>query len=261
MFHSWTPNFLVVFSGAVPVACLWLSLWIWAWSLLVSVSVASGSVSFWWGPAPEKERAPTQKPAVICDHFMSGIPYVRCSGTSAPCNRSIESRRAFGLCASWLIRWLAIASPPGRQYWGSRSCTSSANHRCQARRLVQNILTHLGVDGVRDGRLSTPRRVPFLVFVLGLRFALPDALRRHFLRAVAAAVSSSMSLRRLWLRVAAQASRTSHSRCFCSSDVEASCITSCCGRRVSFSTRRCGVTVCLQSRRRQRVLPCFFLRE
>ena len=66
---------------------------------------------------------------------------------------------------------------------------------------------------------------------------------------------SSLSLRRLWLRVAAQASRTSHSRCFCSSDVEASSFTSCCGRRVFFSERRCGVTVCLQSRRRQRVLP------
>ena len=34
-------------------------------------------------------------------------------------------------------------------------------------------------------------------------------------------------------------------------DVEASCITSCRGRRVSFSARRCGVTVCLQSRRRR----------
>ena len=37
-------------------------------------------------------------------------------------------------------------------------------------------------------------------------------------------------------------------------DVEASSITSCCGRRVLLSERRCGVTVCLQSRRRQPVL-------
>ena len=44
-------------------------------------------------------------------------------------------------------------------------------------------------------------------------------------------------------------------------DVEASCITSCCGRRVFLSERRCGVPVCLQSRRRQPVLLCFFLRE
>ena len=41
-------------------------------------------------------------------------------------------------------------------------------------------------------------------------------LRRHFLRAVAAAVSSSTSLRRPRLRVAAQASRASHSKCSCS---------------------------------------------
>ena len=53
------------FRSAVPVACLWLSLWVWAWSLLVSVSVASGSVSFQWGPTREEERAPTPKPAVI----------------------------------------------------------------------------------------------------------------------------------------------------------------------------------------------------
>ena len=33
-----------------------------------------------------------------------------------------------------------------------------------------------------------PGRVPFLGSVLGLLFALPEALRRHFLRAVAAAV-------------------------------------------------------------------------
>ena len=38
---------------------------------------------------------------------------------------------------------------------------------------------------------------------------------------------SSTSLRRQRLRVAAQASRTSRSRCICSSDVEASRITSC----------------------------------
>ena len=44
-------------------------------------------------------------------------------------------------------------------------------------------------------------------------------------------------------------------------DVEASCITSCRGRRVSFSTRRCGVTVCLQLRRSYFVFPCFFIRE
>ena len=51
----------------------------------------------------------------------------------------------------------------------------------------------------------------------------------HFSRAVAAAVSSSSSLRRPRLCVAAQASRTSHSRCSCSS-------------------RRCGVLYHVMSR-------------
>ena len=64
---------------------------------------------------------------------------------------------------------------------------------------------------------------------------------------------TSLSLRRLQLRVAAQASRTSATL-----DVEASSITSCCARPVSFSERRCGVTVCLQSRRRQ---PVFHLSQ
>ena len=41
-------------------------------------------------------------------------------------------------------------------------------------------------------------------------------------------------------------------------DVDASSFTSCCGRRISLFERRCGVTVCLQSRRRQ---PVVHLRE
>ena len=40
-------------------------------------------------------------------------------------------------------------------------------------------------------------------------------------------------------------------------DVEASSVTSCCGRRVPFSERRSGVTVCLQSRRRRWVYLVF----
>ena len=35
MFHGWTPlSSGPCFRGAVPVACLWLSLWVWAWSLV-----------------------------------------------------------------------------------------------------------------------------------------------------------------------------------------------------------------------------------
>ena len=79
--------------------------------------------------------------------------------------------------------------------------------------------------------------------VLGLRFAPPETSRRHFLRAVAAAVSSSTSLRRLRLRVAAQASKTPHCDVSAPPDVEASCITSVAA----------GVSLSLP------VLPCFFL--
>ena len=119
MFHSWTPNFLVVFSGAVP-GCLFVAV---ALDLgLVAVGVCVRRL--WFGfllvgvQLLKKKGHRPKKPAVICGHFMSGIPYVRCSGTSAPCNRSIESRRASGLCASWLIRWLAIAGPPGASILG-----------------------------------------------------------------------------------------------------------------------------------------------
>ena len=94
-----------------------------------------------------------------------------------------------------------------------------------------------------------------VIIVLGLRFALPEALRRLFLRAVAAAV--------FYVLVAAATSascrgtkpaehRIPHDSA--TPDVEASSITSWHGRRVLLSERRCGVTVCLQSRRRQPVL-------
>ena len=75
--------------------------------------------------------------------------------------------------------------------------------------------------------------------------------RGHFLRAVAAAVSSSTSLRRPRLCVAAQASRTSHSRCSCSSR-RCGVLYHVMSRQACLLLhRRCGVTVCLQSRRRQ----------
>ena len=59
---------------------------------------------------------------------------------------------------------MAIAGPPGRQYWGGRFSTSSANHPWS--------VPPTGSEH-RDGFSSG--------FVLGLRFALPEALRRHFL--------------------------------------------------------------------------------
>ena len=93
------------------------------------------------------------------------------------------------------------------------------------------------VAGARrtPGRLETggvPSKPPATILlsvplgVLGLRFALPEAVRRHLLRAVAAAVFSFLSWRRLRHRVAAQASRTSHCDVSAPPDVEASRITS-----------------------------------
>ena len=44
-----------VFWGAVPVACLWLSLRVWAWSLLGRCLSALGPVSFRWGSTQEEK--------------------------------------------------------------------------------------------------------------------------------------------------------------------------------------------------------------
>ena len=80
-------------------------------------------------------------------------------------------------------------------------------------------------------------------------------LRRHFLRAVAAAVffrPCRCGDFGFVSRHKPAEHRIPDVRA--APDVEASCITSCCGRRVPFSDRRCGVTVRLQSRRRQPVL-------
>ena len=52
---------------------------------------------------------------------------------------------------------------PGRRYWGRGRVHPPPTIRCQSRRQVQNILTLLFVDSVRDGRLSTSRWVHFPV--------------------------------------------------------------------------------------------------
>ena len=81
------------------------------------------------------------------------------------------------------------------------------------------------VDFTMPGRLKTggvPPKPPATILLSLCPSVFWDfgslfrTLRRYFLRAVAAAVFSSRSLRRPRLRVAAQASRTSHSRCSCS---------------------------------------------
>ena len=67
-----------------------------------------------------------------------------------------------------------------------------------------------------------------VIIVLGLRFALPERLWRHFLRAVAAAA--------FFVLVAAATSASCRGTST-TPDFEASSITSCCGRRVSLSLK------------------------
>ena len=101
MFRGWTPFFFwAVFSGCCSgrlLVAVALGLGLVAFgSVSVAPGSALGSVPFRWGLALEKERAPTPKPAVICDHFMSGVPSVRCSGTLDLCIRCTASRRTLG---------------------------------------------------------------------------------------------------------------------------------------------------------------------
>ena len=121
---------------------------------------------------------------------------------------------------------------------------------------VQNILTLLGVDSVRDGRFSTSRRVLFLGFVLGLRFAPPETSRRHFSRAVAAAVTFVSRCGDFGFVLRHKPAEHRISDVSPTVDAEASCITSCRGRRVSplgelagsrTNLRRSGPSCSLQS--------------
>ena len=93
----------------------------------------------------------------------------------------------------------------------------------------------------------------FVGLVVGLRFAQPEALRRHLLRAVAAAVISSRSPRHFGLVSRHKPVEHRIPDVPAAPDVEASRITCCRGSCVFFSERRCGVTICLQLRRRQHV--------
>ena len=79
---------------------------------------------------------------------------------------------------------------------GRGSCSSSANHRLLGPPSGPELLDASQTDGD--------------IIVVGLRFAPLEEFQRHFSRQP---YFTSMSLRRLRLGVAAQASRTSHSRC------------------------------------------------
>ena len=239
MFHGWTPLcFWAVFSGCC------------SGRLLVAVALGLGLVAFgsvsvtpWFCPwsrfvsvgfNPGGRRAPTPRPAVIQRSLFGWHPFpFLCSGTLGLSIRSIASRRALGCGLRDGSDGWRSPVPRGDNTGGRDYVHPLPSIAFWARRQVPKFVTGRAVDSVRDGRYSIPRRVRRCGVI-------SHALSRQ-------PILSSVSLRRLRLGA--------------TPDVEASCITSCCGRRVPFSERRCGVTVCLQSRRRQPVLPYFFLRE
>ena len=77
--------------------------------------------------------APTRRPAL----FSQVFPLVTYRSWYATCfdvlgfwlsASEASRRRDTWSCVLRRVRWLAIAGSPGRQYWGSRSCTPSADH-------------------------------------------------------------------------------------------------------------------------------------
>ena len=96
---------------------------------------------------------------------------------------------------------MAIPGPTGRQHWGARLSTPSANHR---------LVGPPTGSALRDGSFTLLCTVTGSSMFWDFGSLYQRRLRRHILRAVAAAVFLSMSLRRPRLRAAAQASRTSH---------------------------------------------------
>ena len=134
MFRGWTPIF---FLGRVfgvlfrSPACgrrfgsgpgrFWVGVCRpWFCPKLCSVSVGSNS---------KKKRAPTQKPAVITDHFMSGIP--SCSMFWDFGSLHQKHRASAGHLVVYFVMGLMVGDrrfPRGDNTGGRRFSTSSANH-------------------------------------------------------------------------------------------------------------------------------------
>ena len=117
------------------------------------------------GSSSKKKRAPTQKPAVICDHFMSGIPIPSCSMFWDFSSLHQKHRASAGHLVVYFVTGLMVGDRrfPGATILGARFSTSSANHP---------------VSVPPTG--SEPRDGFSFWVVLGLRFPLPEALRRRF---------------------------------------------------------------------------------
>ena len=196
---------------ALGLACWWLSLlWLDA-GASGGCALGAGAfllacgfgVSFFVGPVPKTGFLPQVSP--------------RCFGTLDLSIRSIASAGHMVMCVVKVQMVGARRSPRGDNTGGRGRVLPPPTITLQSRRQVLYFLMHLGVDGVRDGRLSTSRRVPFLGLVLGLRFALPEASRRHLLRAVAAAVFSFPVVAATPASCRGTSQQNITLRCFCTS--------------------------------------------
>ena len=162
------PCLLVAVAPLAGRWCFW-RLRSWRWCFLLAC------VFFLW--APSKDRfSSTSIPSMFWDFGFLHQKH-RVGGTHGHVRREGS------------VGWRSPV-PRGGNTGGRGRVLPPPTITLQSRRQVLYFLMHLGVDGVRDGRMSTSRRVPFLGLVLGLRFSLPEASRRHLLRPVAAAVVS-----------------------------------------------------------------------
>ena len=169
-----------------------------SWGLLpVTCGLLSVSCFFLVGSKPGEERAPTPKPPVICVHFMSGIPSCLMFWDFSSLHQ--KHRASAGHLVVYFVTGLMVGDRrfPGATILGARFSSSSANHP---------------VSVPPTG--SEPRDGFSFGVVLGLRFTLPEALGVVSDALSRQPSSSSTSLRRLRLGVAAQASGTSLPRCF-----------------------------------------------
>ena len=143
---------------------------------------------------------------------------------------SLHQKPRVGGPPGWVRHDGSNGSPAGRQYWETRLCTSSANHRLLGPPTGSEVRDGCDVDGVRVGWSCTSRRcdvtAPFLTCCRGSRISRPCRCGDCGF--------GGTSQQNITLTV------------------EASCILSCRQACLSFSERRCGVTECLQLRRRTR---------
>ena len=204
MFHGWTPlSFWAVLSeccsGRLLVAVA-LGLGLVAFgSVSVAPGSSLGSVPFRWGPVQRRKGHRPKKPAVICDHFMSGIPIPSCSMFWDFGSLHQKHRASAGHLVVYFVTGLMVGDPrfPGATILGARFSTYSANHPVS--------VPPTGSDP-GDGFLSG------LFWDFGSLYqrrcgVVSDALSRQ-------PSSSSTSLRRLRLGVAAQASGNIASQMF-----------------------------------------------